>query len=108
MAAPSSRLMHRDAAAPGRRAHHLNHLRRASTRARAREAVGRVAGSRLGLGARLAIDWRIPGDVLDIPVPTLSLQPLVENAIKDGIASRIDGGAAIVETARAGTRSRLR
>ena len=53
------------------------------------------------LGERLAIDRRISGSVLDIAVPTLSLQPLVENAIKHGIASRIGGGLVIVEAARA-------
>lgn len=53
------------------------------------------------LGPRLAMRWEISGDVLDVAVPTLSLQPLVENAIKHGTASRIDGGLVIVKAARA-------
>ena len=53
------------------------------------------------LGPRLEMRWEISGDVLEAAVPTLSLQPLVENAIKHGTASRIDGGAVTVEAVRA-------
>jgi two-component system sensor histidine kinase AlgZ len=53
------------------------------------------------LGARLSMRWQISPEVLDVGVPTLSLQPLVENAIKHGIASRIDGGLVSVEAVRA-------
>jgi signal transduction histidine kinase len=52
-------------------------------------------------GERLAVRWEIASDVLDVAVPTLSLQPLVENAIKHGIASRMDGGAVTVQALRA-------
>jgi two-component system sensor histidine kinase AlgZ len=45
------------------------------------------------LGDRLTVSWRIMPNVLRTPVPVLSLQPLVENAIVHGIAARIDGGA---------------
>jgi sensor histidine kinase YesM len=44
------------------------------------------------LGERLTVEWRIDERALTIPVPTMVLQPLVENAIKHGIASRLDGG----------------
>ena len=44
------------------------------------------------LGDRLAVDWQLQNDTLDLPVPTMLLQPLLENAIKHGIASRLEGG----------------
>lgn len=40
---------------------------------------------------RLAVQWALPDPMPDILVPTLSLQPLVENAIRHGI-ERIAGG----------------
>jgi two-component system, LytTR family, sensor kinase len=41
---------------------------------------------------RLKIEMRIEPETLDAAVPNLILQPLVENAIRHGIAPRIDGG----------------
>jgi two-component system, LytTR family, sensor kinase len=43
-------------------------------------------------GERLRVSVDIPADLLDTQVPNLLLQPLVENAIKHGIAKRIVGG----------------
>ena len=54
------------------------------------------------LGARLAVRWNIAPDSFDALVPVLSLQPIVENAIRHGIASRIEGGAVTVTVAGAG------
>jgi two-component sensor histidine kinase len=51
-------------------------------------------------GDRLRVSVDIPADLLDAQVPNLLLQPLVENAIKHGIAQRIAGGSVRV----AGTR----
>ena len=45
------------------------------------------------LGSRLAVTWNIATATLETAVPAMSLQPLVENAIKHGIATRIKGGA---------------
>jgi len=44
------------------------------------------------LGARLDIDLQIDADVLPLRVPNLLLQPLVENAIRHGIAPSTHGG----------------
>jgi sensor histidine kinase YesM len=40
-------------------------------------------------------------------VPALSVQPLIENAIRHGIARRLDGGKISVEAERNGTRFSL-
>ena len=41
---------------------------------------------------------------LDVMVPSMMLQPLVENAIKHGVAPRIDGGSIYLRSRVAGTR----
>jgi two-component system LytT family sensor kinase len=41
---------------------------------------------------------------LDVMVPSMMLQPLVENAIKHGVAPRIDGGCIYLRSRVAGTR----
>jgi two-component system, LytTR family, sensor kinase len=46
----------------------------------------------LRLGQRLRTEFHIESGALDIPVPVLSIQPLVENAIKHGIAPNPDPG----------------
>ena len=43
-------------------------------------------------GERLQVDLAIPAELLRAQVPNLLLQPLVENAIKHGIAKRAAGG----------------
>jgi len=43
-------------------------------------------------GERLRVSVDIPADLMDAQVPNLLLQPLVENAIKHGIATRVVGG----------------
>ena len=45
------------------------------------------------LGKRLRIEWRIEDSLpLDVPIPALLIQPLVENAVVHGIARLPDGG----------------
>jgi sensor histidine kinase YesM len=51
---------------------------------------------------RLSVDWHIDQDVLDLAIPTMTLQPLVENALKYGIAARLEGGRLRVAAQRAG------
>ena len=43
-------------------------------------------------GDRLAVSYDIDPQVLTSRVPVLTIQPLVENAVKHGVASRTDGG----------------
>jgi len=47
---------------------------------------------RLRLGERLRVDWDIDTVPSGLPVPSLLLQPLLENAIYHGIEPRRDGG----------------
>lgn len=42
----------------------------------------------LRLGDRLKLEIQIEDAVTDVPIPVLSLQPLVENAVKHGVANR--------------------
>jgi two-component system LytT family sensor kinase len=49
---------------------------------------------------RIHVSVDIPAELLQAQVPNLLLQPLVENAIKHGIAKRIAGGAIRVAGAR--------
>ena len=46
----------------------------------------------LRLGARLAVDWKIGAIALDLPIPPLMLQPLLENAVYHGIEPAPEGG----------------
>ena len=63
---------------------------------------GYVAIEQMRLGDRLNVTWDIDPDALSAPVPSLLLQPLVENAIKHGIASVAAGGALCVRARRLG------
>jgi len=58
-------------------------------------------------GDRLRVSVDIPPDLMDALVPGLLLQPLVENAIKHGLADRIAGGAIRVGAVRHDGRLRL-
>ena len=54
------------------------------------------------MGARLQFTLDLPAALADLPVPTLLLQPLVENSIKHGLEPKISGGAVIVTAVRRG------
>jgi two-component sensor histidine kinase len=58
-------------------------------------------------GTRLQIEQRVAPDLLGARVPTLILQPLVENAIRHGIESRSDGGRILIAAQREGQRLKL-
>jgi len=51
-------------------------------------------------GDRLQVSLDVPEALLAAQVPNLLLQPLVENAIKHGIAQRVEGGSVQVTGAR--------
>lgn len=44
------------------------------------------------MGSRLRYSLELPESLRTVPVPTLLLQPLVENAIKHGLEPKVDGG----------------
>jgi LytS/YehU family sensor histidine kinase len=46
----------------------------------------------LRLGDRLQVDIQVDEAALDVPIPVLSIQPLVENAIKHGVAQSAEPG----------------
>ena len=49
------------------------------------------------LGDRLQLDWQVDAVPDDLPIPQLTLQPLLENALIYGIQPRIEGGLVRVE-----------
>lgn len=53
-------------------------------------------------GARLRFERRVGPGAEDCVVPPLILQPLVENAVKHGVADRVDGGVIVIEARRDG------
>ena len=52
------------------------------------------------MGARLHTQLNLPDALRDLPVPTLLLQPLVENAIKHGLEPKVQGGRVEVSAQR--------
>ncbi len=60
------------------------------------------------LGDRLELRWNVGADVLGALVPYLLLQPLVENAIRHGIARRSWPGKLEIHASRTGDRLHLR
>jgi two-component system LytT family sensor kinase len=57
---------------------------------------------------RLQVNLDVPTDLHSLLVPNLILQPLVENAIKHGIATRIEGGRIEIVARRDGEGLQLR
>jgi two-component system sensor histidine kinase AlgZ len=55
------------------------------------------------LGDKLRVEWELPAELLAVPIPPLSLQPLVENAVVHGISRRREGGTIRIAAHRAGT-----
>jgi two-component system, LytTR family, sensor kinase len=49
-------------------------------------------------GPQLRVDKQITPDTLDVIVPSMILQPLVENSIKHGLANKVGGGRITIAT----------
>jgi hypothetical protein len=54
------------------------------------------------MGPRLQVQLDLPGELADLPVPPLLLQPLVENSIKHGLEPQVEGGLIRVSARREG------
>ena len=52
-------------------------------------------------GPTLVVEQRISPDSLDLIIPSMVLQPLVENSIKHGIEKKVGGGRIIIRGRRA-------
>jgi two-component system, LytTR family, sensor kinase len=50
------------------------------------------------LGSKLRVDTAISPETLDAIVPSMLLQPLVENAVRHGVASQVEGGVIRIES----------
>lgn len=97
---------------------HLSDLLRLSLETRNRQAVTLaeeiafldhyLALHRMRFEDRLSVKVSIMPDVEQARIPSLLLQPLVENAIRHGIAGRVSGGNIIVSARRAGSRLDIR
>jgi two-component system sensor histidine kinase AlgZ len=53
-------------------------------------------------GERLAFERRVARDAERCQVPPLLIQPLIENAVKHGVADRVEGGVVTIEACRRG------
>jgi len=58
-------------------------------------------------GDKLRFVENIDPDTLDMLIPSMLLQPLVENSIKHGLASKVEGGVITIETHRLENRLQL-
>jgi two-component sensor histidine kinase len=63
-----------------------------------------LAIQRLRFGDRLTVEISVDPDALAVLVPSLLMQPLVENAIRHGISGRARGGLVRIDACRSGGR----
>ena len=68
---------------------------------------GYLAIEQTRLGERLKIDIVVPLETRDALVPSMLLQPLVENAVRYGVASLIEGGRISIKSALDAGRLRI-
>jgi LytS/YehU family sensor histidine kinase len=59
------------------------------------------------MGPRLQTQLELPPALAEAPVPTMLLQPLVENAVKHGLEPQVAGGRIVVSAALEGGSLRL-
>jgi len=62
---------------------------------------------RARFGDRLAVDFVVEDGALHGTVPTLILQPLIENAVRHGVSQKVGGGTVSIEAALDGTDLRV-
>lgn len=67
-------------------------------------ADGFLAIERTRFGERLVVERDVDEAALDCLVPALLLQPLLENAVKHGLAHRVDGGRIAIRAHQRGER----
>jgi signal transduction histidine kinase len=67
-----------------------------------------LAIEKVRFGRRLAVEHDIARSALPALIPPLLLQPLVENAVRHGIAQRLEGGTLAIEARLDGGTLRLR
>jgi two-component system LytT family sensor kinase len=58
-------------------------------------------------GNKLRFEKDVAEDALDLLVPSMLLQPLVENSIKHGLSSKVEGGVVRIQARRAGARLQI-
>ncbi len=63
---------------------------------------GYIDIEQMRLGERLRVEWAVPPELLTARVPSLILQPLVENAIQHGIAPMSKAGVLTISARRDG------
>lgn len=67
-----------------------------------------LAIEKVRFGRRLEVSRAVDPTALPAQIPPLLLQPLVENAVRHGIAQRLEGGTLALEARRDGTVLRVR
>ncbi len=68
---------------------------------------GYLAIEQTRLGERLRIDMAVPSETRDALVPNMLLQPLVENAVRYGVAPLVEGGWIAIKSALLADRLRI-
>jgi hypothetical protein len=68
---------------------------------------GYLAIEQTRLGNRLQIDMAVPWETRDALVPSMLLQPLVENAVRYGVAPLVEGGWIAIKSALHADRLRI-
>jgi two-component system, LytTR family, sensor kinase len=58
-------------------------------------------------GDKLRLETEVAEETLDLLVPSMLLQPLVENSIKHGLSSKVEGGTIRIRTHRADSKLRV-